>query len=94
MRPVLFAGLSLALNALAPARAAGQMRQIALAYRARIGADRAAGKAPHSCLPEGETEITTDVLIVHLRSYAAPQRDAMGVDAAFAELMAKTYPCP
>ncbi len=76
------------------ARAIGQMRQIALAYRERIKAERAAGAAPHSCLPDGEAEITTDVLIAHLRSYAPQQRDAMSLEDAFAELMAKTYPCP
>lgn len=76
------------------ARAISQMRQVALAYRERIKAERAAGMAPHSCLPDGEAEITTDVLINHLRSYAPQQRDVMGLDDAFAELMAKTYPCP
>ena len=76
------------------ARVIGQMRHIALAYRERIKAERAAGASPHSCLPDGEAEITTDVLIAHLRSYTPQQREAMSVDAAFAELMAKTYPCP
>lgn len=75
------------------ARVIGQMRHIALAYRERIKAERAAGTSPHSCLPDREAEITTDVLMNHLRSYAPSQRDVMSLDDAFAELMAKTYPC-
>lgn len=76
------------------ARVIGQMREVALAYRARIKAQRAAGQAPHSCLPDGETEITTDVLIAHLRRYPAAQQADMSIADAFADLMAATYPCP
>jgi hypothetical protein len=76
------------------ARAIGQMRTVALAYRERIKQERAAGQAPHSCLPDGETEITSDVLIAHLRSYAPAQQAETSIAQAFAELMAKTYPCP
>ncbi|MCU0537037.1 MAG: hypothetical protein MUD14_24390 [Hydrococcus sp. Prado102] len=58
------------------ARAISLMRTVALAYRDRIKQERAAGQAPHSCLPDGETEITSDVLIAHLRSYAPSQQGA------------------
>jgi hypothetical protein len=76
------------------ASAINRMREIALAYRERIKAERAAGQTPHSCLPDGKTEITSDVLIAHLRSYAAGQQAATMLGQAFADLMAKTYPCP
>jgi hypothetical protein len=76
------------------ARAISLMRTVALAYRDRIKQERAAGQAPHSCLPDGETEITSDVLIAHLRSYAPSQQGETSIAAAFADLMAKTYPCP
>jgi hypothetical protein len=75
------------------AKAVTQMRQIALAYRERIKAERTAGQAPHSCLPDGETEITSDILLAHLRSYPLQQRADKTIADAFAELMRKTYPC-
>lgn len=75
------------------AKAVTQMRQIALAYRERIKAERAAGQAPHSCLPDGETEITSDILLAHLRSYTVQDRAEKTIAIAFAELMRKTYPC-
>lgn len=75
------------------ARAIGVMRTVALAYRERIKQERAAGQAPHSCLPDGETEITSDVLIAHLRSYAPAQQADTSIAQAFADLMARTYPC-
>jgi hypothetical protein len=75
------------------AKALQQMREIALAYRERVNAERTAGQTPHSCLPEGEAEITSDILFAHLRSYPAEQQARMTIADAFAELMAKTYPC-
>jgi hypothetical protein len=75
------------------ARVVSLMRMVALAYRERIKQERAAGQAPHSCLPHGETEITSDVLIAHLRSYAPTQQGETSIAAAFADLMAKSYPC-
>lgn len=75
------------------AKAVTQMRQIAMAYRERIKAERAAGKAPHSCLPDGEAEITSDILLAHLRSYPLDKQADTTIADAFAELMRKTYPC-
>ena len=76
------------------ARAIQMTRATGLAYRERIKAERAAGTTPHSCLPEGEVNLDSDVVIPHLRSYAPDQRQKMTLAQAFAELMAKTYPCP
>lgn len=76
------------------ARAVALMRQTAVAYRERIKQERAAGETPHSCLPDGEAQITSDVLIAHLRSYAAEQQGDTTIAQAFADLMVKTYPCP
>lgn len=76
------------------ARAIQLTRATGLAYRERIKAERAAGKTQHSCLPENEVNLDSDVVIPHLRSYAPAQRQRMTLAEAFAELMAKTYPCP
>lgn len=76
------------------ARAIGLTRTTGLAYRERIKAERAAGTTPHSCLPETEVNLDSDVVIPHLRSYVPDQRETMTLAEAFADLMAKTYPCP
>lgn len=76
------------------ARAVSLMRTVALSYRERIKQERSTGHKLHSCLPDGETEITSEVLIAHLRSYAPSQQADTSIAAAFADLMAKTYPCP
>jgi hypothetical protein len=76
------------------ARALQLTRATGLAYRERIKAERTAGAPPHSCLPENEVNLDSDVVIPHLRSYAPDQRQTMTLAEAFAELMAKTYPCP
>jgi hypothetical protein len=75
-------------------RAIQLTRATGLAYRARITAERSEGATPHSCLPEGEVNLDSDVVIPHLRSYAPDQRQKLTLAEAFAELMAKTYPCP
>ncbi|WP_143738058.1 hypothetical protein [Erythrobacter donghaensis] len=71
-----------------------EMKATANAYRARIQAERAAGQAPHSCLPETQIDLSSDNLIPHLRSYAPDEQANMTLADAFADLMAKTYPCP
>lgn len=76
------------------ARSVAEMRAVAQAYRERIEAERAAGTAPHSCLPDGEATFNSDAMMEHLRSYPPEQRAALSLSGAFAELMAKTYPCP
>lgn len=69
------------------AKAAGQ------SYRARIKADRAAGRQPHSCPPEGEQSMSSNELLGHLRSYPEATRKEITMKAAFADLMKKRYPC-
>lgn len=76
------------------ARAITLTRATGLAYRERIKAERAAGQTPHSCLPESEVNLQSDVVMPHLRSYPPEQRATVTVAQAFADLMAKTYPCP
>lgn len=70
----------------AEGQAAGQ------AYRARLRADKAAGRTPHSC-PPPKSSINSTQIIAHLRSYPAAQRPRITMKAAISDLMAKTYPC-
>ena len=62
------------------------------AYRDRIRADRAAGRAPHSC-PPPKSSLNSTQLLAHLRTYSPAQRQQITMKAAIADLMAKTYPC-
>lgn len=76
------------------ARAIALTRATGFAYRARLKAERAAGQTPHSCLPDNEVNLDSDTIIPHLRSYPPEQRATLSLADAFADLMAKTYPCP
>ena len=62
-------------------------------YKARIDADRRAGRKTTSCPPESGT-LTPDQWLGHLRSYPAPVRTKVSIHAAFDALMKKRYPCP
>lgn len=62
-------------------------------YRARIAADRKAGRTPHSCPPAGKQAMGSDELLGHLRSYPAARRSSVSMKVAFADLMKKRYPC-
>ncbi len=63
-------------------------------YRARIAADRKAGRTPHSCPPpKGKASINADTMLAHLRSYPASRRSSVTMKTAFADLMKKEYPC-
>jgi hypothetical protein len=62
-------------------------------YKARIDADRRAGRKTTSCPPDAGT-LTPDQWLTHLRSYPAPARKAISINAAFDALMKKRYPCP
>ncbi len=63
------------------------------AYRARLAAERAAGK-PSSCPPPGgKARISSDQLLTHLRAYPAPARGGTTLKTAMAEYFIKTYPC-
>ena len=62
-------------------------------YKARIDADRRAGRKTTSCPPESGT-LTPDQWLGHLRSYPAPVRTKVSIHAAFDALMKKRYTCP
>lgn len=63
------------------------------AYRAKLTADKTAGRAPESC-PPPKSSINSSVLIDHLRSYPEAQRTHLTMKAAMADLLRKTFPCP
>ncbi|WP_422061963.1 hypothetical protein [Sphingopyxis sp.] len=62
-------------------------------YKARIDADRKAGRRTTSCPPESGT-LTPEQWLTHLRSYPAQSRKSISVYSAFDGLMRKRYPCP
>ena len=71
----------------------GTLGQAAERNRAKIDADRAAGRTPSACLPpKGKAQISATELLAHLRAMPPAQR-AQSFDAAFASYTAKKYPC-
>lgn len=62
-------------------------------YKARIDAERKAGRKTTSCPPESGT-LTPEQWMAHLRSYPAERRRSISVYSAFDGLMRKRYPCP
>ncbi len=62
-------------------------------YKARIDADRRAGRKTTSCPPESGT-LSPDQWLAHLRSYPVPVRKSVSINTAFDALMKKRYPCP
>ncbi|MBB6424381.1 hypothetical protein [Sphingopyxis sp. JAI128] len=62
-------------------------------YKARIDAQRKAGRKTTSCPPETGT-LTPDQWLAHLRSYPAAARRSVSINTAFDALMKKRYPCP
>ncbi len=62
-------------------------------YKARIDADRRAGRKTTSCPPESGT-LSPEQWLAHLRSYPAPVRKSVSINMAFDALMKKRYPCP
>lgn len=67
------------------------LQQTANAYRASVEADRAAGRTPDSCLPEGKADLNTSDLVPHLRSYENPEEVTLA--KALSDAMRQTYPC-
>jgi len=61
-------------------------------YKARIDADRKAGRKTASCPPESGT-LTPEQWLAHLRSYPAQSRKMISIYSAFDGLMRKRYPC-
>lgn len=62
-------------------------------YKARIDAERRAGRKTTSCPPESGS-LTPDQWLSHLRSYPVAMRKKVSVYSAFDALMKKRYPCP
>lgn len=62
-------------------------------YKARIDAERRAGRRTTSCPPETGS-LAPEEWLAHLRSYPAHLRSRISVYAAFDALMKKRYPCP
>ena len=62
-------------------------------YKARIDADRKAGRKTASCPPESGT-LTPEQWLAHLRSYPVQSRRSISIYSAFDGLMRKRYPCP
>lgn len=70
----------------------GEMKGAGKAYRARLDADKAAGRPPHSCPPEKMAMDRNEVL-THFRSYPVAERPKVSVRTAFADMTRKRYPC-
>ncbi|MBA3941275.1 MAG: hypothetical protein C0520_08710 [Sphingopyxis sp.] len=62
-------------------------------YKARIDAERKAGRKTTSCPPESGT-LAPEEWLAHLRRYPVAVRKSVSVYAAFDALMKKRYPCP
>lgn len=62
-------------------------------YKARIDAERRAGRKTTSCPPESGS-LTPEQWLAHLRGYPARVRSRVSIYAAFDALMKKRYPCP
>ena len=62
------------------------------AYRARLAADKAAGKPPRAC-PPAQIGLQPDQLLAHLRTYPVARRSRITLNTAMAEWIEKTYPC-
>jgi hypothetical protein len=70
----------------AEGEAAGQ------AYLARMRADRAAGRPPHSCGP-AKARIGQGEFIAGVQKYPVTLRDQITLKMAVADMMRKKYPC-
>ncbi|KGB53713.1 hypothetical protein FG95_03123 [Sphingopyxis sp. LC363] len=62
-------------------------------YKARIDAERRAGRKTTSCPPESG-DVSPDQWLSHLRSYPVSVRRKVSIYSAFDALMKKRYPCP
>jgi hypothetical protein len=63
-----------------------------LAYRARLAADKTAGRPPRAC-PPAKIGMKSEQLLTHLRGYPAAQRPRITIKAAMGDWIEKTYPC-
>jgi hypothetical protein len=72
---------------MAEARGAGEN------YRARLAADKAAGRPPHSC-PPPKARMDSKQFMAQINSYSPEQRAHISMNSVMADLFAKNYPCP
>ena len=70
----------------------GEVTGSASAYRSKLKADKAAGRAPHSCPPEAGS-LNSDELLKHYQSYPVAKRGSVTVRQGFYDMMKKRYPC-
>lgn len=70
----------------------GEMKGAGKSYRARLVADKAAGRPPHSCPPE-KMKLNSNEVLAHFRSYPVADRPRVSVTTAFGDLSRKRYPC-
>ena len=71
----------------------GTLGQAAERHRAKLDADRIAGRTPSACLPaKGKAKVNATELLAHIRAMP-PAQKAQSFDAAFASYTAKKYPC-
>ena len=71
-----------------------EMQGASAYYRARLAADQQAGRPRHSCPPpKGQAKMDSAEIMAHMKSYPVDRRALMPVKQAFADLMAKKYPC-
>lgn len=70
----------------------GEMKGAGKAYRARLDADKAAGRPPHSC-PPAKMAMNSNEVLAHFRSYPVAERPKISVTTAFGDLSRKRYPC-
>ena len=71
----------------------GTLGQAAERHRAKLDADRVAGRTPSACLPpKGKAKINATELLAHIRALP-PAQKAQSFDHAFASYTARKYPC-
>ena len=62
-------------------------------YKARIDAERKAGRKTTRC-PPASGSLTPERWVAHLRSFPPQSRKSISIYSAFDGLMRKRYPCP
>jgi hypothetical protein len=63
-----------------------------VAYSARLKADRAAGRPPHSCAPAGG-RLSQNEFLKGVQQYPVATRGDITLKMAVADLMKKKFPC-
>ncbi|WP_374615305.1 hypothetical protein [Sphingorhabdus sp.] len=71
----------------------GEAQAAGAEYKAKIEADRKAGREPHSC-PPSKAKMDSNAFLSHLRSYPAAVRPKTTITTAMFDVMKKRYPCP